>query len=290
MYRSIATLRAALALPKMKLLLAGALVGLAVGVAAAGIFFARPAAVSALTQEQIDAAVLRTLETQPLPSRAAMAAEKVRQAVVKVQGYQDAEASAPQKPPRKPDNEEAPGLDTQASIGSGVLISEEGLILTNLHVVAGSKRLTVQFFDGSESPAEVVALRQENDLAVIKVKKMPDDITPATLGGSQGVVPGDEVVAVGFPFGIGPSVSAGVVSGLNREFRSSRSGHQLSGLIQFDAAANPGNSGGPLINMSGEVIGIVTAIFTPNRSRTFIGIGFAVTMEAAGGGAGIPPL
>jgi S1-C subfamily serine protease len=290
MLRSIATLRAALALPKMKLLIAGGLIGLAAGVALAVLFLARHPAPSALTQEQIDAAVLRTFETQPLPSRAALAAEKVRQAVVRVQGFQDNGTAAAPKPARPADVEEAPGLDTQASIGSGVLISEEGLILTNLHVVAGSKRLTVQFFDGSESPAEVVALRQENDLAVIKVKKMPDDIIPATLGGSQGVVPGDEVVAVGFPFGIGPSVSAGVVSGLNREFRSSRSGHQLAGLIQFDAAANPGNSGGPLINMSGEVIGIVTAIFTPNRSRTFIGIGFAVTMEAAGGGAGIPPL
>jgi serine protease DegQ len=293
MLKWIASWRAALALPKMKLLLASGLVGLAVGIAVAALFIGRPQqSTAALTQEQIDAAVLRTIETQPLPSRSALAAEKVRQAVVKVQGYQDAEAAAPRKParPSPSDSEEAPGLDTQASIGSGVLISDEGLILTNLHVVAGSKRLTVQFFDGSESPAEVVALRQENDLAVIKVKKMPDDIVPATLGGSQGVVPGDEVVAVGFPFGIGPSVSAGVVSGLNREFRSSRSGQQLSGLIQFDAAANPGNSGGPLINMSGEVIGIVTAIFTPNRSRTFIGIGFAVTMEAAGGGAGIPPL
>jgi S1-C subfamily serine protease len=290
MFRSLASVRAVLALPKMKFLVAGGLLGAAIGVACAYWLLGRAPGPSALSQEQIDAAVLRTLETQPLPSRAALAAEKVRQAVVKVQGYQDAQENAPRKAPPKADSEESAGLDTQASIGSGVLISEEGLILTNLHVVAGSKRLTVQFFDGSETPAEVVGLRQENDLAVIKVKKLPDDITPATLGGSQGVVPGDEVVAVGFPFGIGPSVSAGVVSGMNREFKSSRTGHQLSGLIQFDAAANPGNSGGPLINMSGEVIGIVTAIFTPNRSRTFIGIGFAVTMEAAGGGAGIPPL
>jgi S1-C subfamily serine protease len=111
----------------------------------------------------------------------------------------------------------------------------------------------------------------------------------ATLGSAGRLKPGDEVVAVGFPFGIGPSVSAGVVSGLNREFRSPEGKRVLSKLIQFDAAANPGNSGGPLVNMSGEVVGIVTAILNPTESRTFIGIGFAATIEAAGSAVGIPP-
>ncbi|MFN5776272.1 MAG: S1C family serine protease, partial [Burkholderiaceae bacterium] len=100
--------------------------------------------------------------------------------------------------------------------------------------------------------------------------------------------PGDEVVAVGFPFGIGPSVSAGVVSGLGREFPVSKD-QVIRGLIQFDAAANPGNSGGPLVNMAGEVVGIVTAILNPTRARTFIGIGFATTIESAGVAVGIPP-
>jgi S1-C subfamily serine protease len=97
------------------------------------------------------------------------------------------------------------------------------------------------------------------------------------------------VVVVGFPFGIGPSVSAGVVSGLNRQFKSPDGNQALSGLIQFDAAANPGNSGGPLVNMSGEVIGIVTAILNPTSARTFIGIGFATTIESAGSAVGLPP-
>jgi S1-C subfamily serine protease len=101
--------------------------------------------------------------------------------------------------------------------------------------------------------------------------------------------PGDEVIAVGFPFGIGPSVSAGVVSGLKREFRSPEGQQMLANLIQFDAAANPGNSGGPLVTMDGEVVGIVTAILNPSHERFFIGIGFAVPIENAAAAAGMPP-
>jgi S1-C subfamily serine protease len=97
------------------------------------------------------------------------------------------------------------------------------------------------------------------------------------------------VVAVGFPFGIGPSVSAGVVSGLRREFRSPEGRQMLTNLIQFDAAANPGNSGGPLVTAEGEVVGIVTAILNPTEARTFIGIGFAVPIENAASAVGLPP-
>ena len=97
------------------------------------------------------------------------------------------------------------------------------------------------------------------------------------------------MIAVGLPFGIGPSVVAGVVSGLKREFRSPEGQHVLTNLIQFDAAANPGNSGGPLVTMDGEVVGIVTAILNPTEQRTFIGIGFAVPIENAAAAAGMPP-
>ena len=103
------------------------------------------------------------------------------------------------------------------------------------------------------------------------------------------LAPGDHVVAVGFPFGIGPSVSAGVVSGLKRQFKSPDGQQMLTNLIQFDAAANPGNSGGPLVTMEGEVVGIVTAILNPTSARTFIGIGFAVPIENAAAAAGLPP-
>lgn len=229
-----------------------------------------------ITQEDIDAAVLHTLETRDLPSRAARAAEAVRQSVVRIQGF----AVDPSEP-------EA-GLKERGT-GTGVVIMEDGTLLTNLHVVAGSEELRVTFFDGSVSVATLAGAQPDNDLAVLKPQQIPDDLPPATMGSSGRLVPGDEVAAVGFPFGIGPSVSAGVVSGLNREFKSEEGERPLKGLIQFDAAANPGNSGGPLITMSGEVVGIVTAILNPTPARTFVGIGFAVTIESAGSAIGIPP-
>ena len=151
------------------------------------------------------------------------------------------------------------------------------------------KRIAVVYYDGMETGADIVQVFPDNDMALIKVGKMPDDLPPATLGGSGRLRPGDEVVAVGFPFGIGPSVSAGVVSGLKRTFRSPDGGQDIGNLIQFDAAANPGNSGGPLVTMDGEVVGIVTAILNPTRMRTFIGIGFAVPIENAAAAFGVPP-
>jgi S1-C subfamily serine protease len=166
---------------------------------------------------------------------------------------------------------------------------DEGIILTNLHVVASATRMTVTFFDGLESEAQLVGIKPETDLAVVRAKTLPDDLAAATLGSTQKLQPGDEVVAVGFPFGIGPSVTAGVISGLNREFRSPEGHRVLTRLIQFDAAANPGSSGGPLVTMEGEVIGIVTAILNPTNAGTFVGIAFAVTIEAAGSAVGIPP-
>ena len=228
-----------------------------------------------LTQDDINAAVLHTLNTQELPSRAARAAQLIAPSVVRVH-TQDEDKKTPQ------------GDMQNTGVGSGVVISEEGVILTNLHVVQGAKRIMVTFADGTESEALVIGVQPENDLAVIKAKRLPDDLQPATLGSSQNLQPGDEVVAVGFPFGIGPSVSAGVVSGLNRSF-GSEDKTMMRGLIQADAAANPGNSGGPLINMAGEVVGIVTAILNPTSARTFIGIVFAATIESAGGGMGMSP-
>ena len=110
------------------------------------------------------------------------------------------------------------------------------------------------------------------------------------MASTQNLAPGDHVFAVGFPFGIGPSVSAGIVSGLNRNFMSPEGKRMLSNLIQFDAAANPGNSGGPLVTAEGEVVGIVTAILNPNENqRTFVGIGFAVPIENAASAVGMPP-
>ena len=234
-----------------------------------------------LTQEDIDAAVLHTLHTQNLPSKSARAAAVIAPSVVLVRGYRDV-------PKGKDKDKDKDKEEADNGVGTGVVVKDDGTIMTNLHVVSGSSRLEVTFMDGTTSPAVVVGVRPENDLAIIKPQKIPDDLVPAVLAGSGDLQPGDEVVAVGFPFGIGPSVSAGVVSGLGREFPVSKD-QVMRGLIQFDAAANPGNSGGPLVNMAGEVVGIVTAILNPTRARTFIGIGFATTIESAGVAVGIPP-
>jgi S1-C subfamily serine protease len=195
--------------------------------------------------------------------------------VVRVRGYDE--------------YDEPGGNEQMQGVGTGVVVIDNGTILTNLHVVSGARRVTVTFADGSESEVELVKLFPENDLAVIRAKKIPDDLQAATLGSTSNLRPGDEVVAIGFPFGIGPSTSAGVVSGLDRSFRSPQGKQVMTGLIQFDAAVNPGNSGGPLITMDGEVVGIVTALLNPTPARTFIGIGFAATIESAGSAVGIPP-
>jgi S1-C subfamily serine protease len=251
------------------------LLGACVSLLAIGIFSPGFQKRQALTQKDIDAAVLHTLHTKDLPSQSAKAAASIQGAVVHVQAYV-----------ADPKNKEA---DIESGVGTGVVIKDDGTILTNFHVISGAKKLRVTFFDGTEAEATVIGVQPEKDLAVLKPQKIPDDLEPAVMGSSQQLAAGDGVVAVGFPFGIGPSVSSGVVSGLNRQFKSSDGKQTLTGLIQFDAAANPGNSGGPLVNMSGEVVGIVTAILNPTSARTFIGIGFATTIESAGSAVGLPP-
>jgi S1-C subfamily serine protease len=227
-----------------------------------------------LTQEDIDTAVLRTLETKPLPSREAKAYEIVRPSVVRVRGH-----GLPQEG----------GEEVEQGIGTGVVIVDKGVILTNLHVVAGAKRVSVVFSDGLESDATVIGIRPDHDLAVLQAKTIPDDLMAATMGSTKDLALGDHVVAVGFPFGIGPSVTSGVVSGLGREFRSPEGKRLLTNLIQFDAAANPGSSGGPLVTLAGEVVGIVTGILNPTEQRVFVGIAFAVPIENAAGAAGVHP-
>ena len=228
-----------------------------------------------ITQRDIDSAVLHTLETKPLSSAAARAYEVIRPSVVRVRGLGQYGKDEDQ--------------DTETGVGSGVVIVDKGIILTNLHVVAGAKRVRVVFADGLESDATVVGLQPENDLAVLQAATVPDDLAPATLRSTKDLAPGDEVIAVGFPFGIGPSVSAGVVSGLRREFQSPQGKRLLTNLIQFDAAANPGSSGGPLVTTDGAVVGIVTAILNPTEQRVFVGIGFAVPIENAASAFGMPP-
>jgi len=227
-----------------------------------------------LTQKDIDAAVLHTLQEKVMPSAEARAFRAIHPSVVRIRqlGHVDGKQG-----------------DVVKGVGTGVVIVDKGVILTNLHVVAGAERVQVTFADGTVSEAGVVTVQPENDLAVLQAKTIPDDLVAATLRPSRDLAMGDHVIAVGFPFGIGPSVTAGVISGLKREYRSPDGDKVLSNLIQFDAAANPGNSGGPLVTMDGEVVGIVTAILNPGDQGVFIGIGFAVPIENAAAAAGMSP-
>jgi S1-C subfamily serine protease len=263
-----------------------------------------------LTQEDINAAVLKTMETQVMPSEYARAYENVRPSVVRVMSYvkksrlkemeaKMAQAGITPKPKPRPLGP-APGAKpgdkasdddemVEHGVGSGVVIIDKGVILTNLHVVSGADSIKVIFSDGLETTANITGVQAENDLAVLQAHKIPDDMIAATMRSTNDLTPGDKVLAVGFPFGIGPSASGGIISGLGRVFRSPEGKQEMKNLIQFDAAANPGNSGGPLVTMDGEVVGIVTAILNPTSARTFIGIGFAVPIESAAQAAGMPP-
>jgi S1-C subfamily serine protease len=229
-----------------------------------------------LTHADVEAAVEKALEAKKPPPTVADAYESILPSVVHVRGLFDApDADVPSE--REPQS------------GTGVVIVDKGIILTNLHVVHGAKQIKVVFHDGLESDAVVIGVQPEHDLAVLQAKTIPDDLYAATLRSTQGLRPGEPVVAVGFPFGIGPSVSAGVISGLGREYQTADGKRVLTNLIQFDAAVNPGNSGGPLVTPEGEVIGIVTGLLNPSEQRVFIGIGFAVPIENAAGAVGLSP-
>ena len=233
-----------------------------------------------VTQDDIDIAVRASLEKEPLPSAAAKAYEAILPSVVRVIGLMSEDDDGEDRPEKRA---------MERSLGTGVVIIDNGTILTNLHVVSGARKIRVRFANGHESEAQMVGAQPENDLAVLKAASLPDDLQAATMRSTADLRPGDHVIAVGHPFGIGPSVSYGVVSGMKREFRSAEGEKTLTNLIQFDAAANPGNSGGPLVTMDGHVVGVVTAILNPSEQRTFIGIGFAVPIENAASAAGMPP-
>ncbi len=226
-----------------------------------------------LTQRNIDTAVEEALASaKPKPSYASQAYEIIHPSLVRVETMVLEEEDK-----------------TEGSIGTGVVITDGGIILTSLHVIKDAVEVHVIFADGTESEVSVIVKQPENDLAVLRPYVVPDDLVPATLTSSNTLRIGDEVFAAGNPFGIGNSLTAGVVSGLKRSFKSPKTGEILTNLIQFDAAVNPGNSGGPLVNRNGEVVGIVTALLNPTDQDVFIGIGFAVPMETAAAAAGPSP-
>jgi len=289
-----------------RLLLMAASVVISVG--AIGVYFLLHSGPHALTQSDIDEAVHYTLTNTPrAPANSARAAAIIAPSVVEVDGFLSPEHAAalakkaaaelaknPKATPRSvPDKPMAssPGEPQPDTIGSGVVVDASGKILTSLHVISSTDRWVVVFADGSRSEADFAGAQPENDLAVLKPRHVPDELQPAILASTAGLRPGDEVVAVGFPFGIGPSVTSGVVSGLKREFDDPDNDRpKLTNLIQFDAAVNPGNSGGPLVNRDGEVVGIVAAIVNPSGARVFAGVGFAVPIENAARAVGENPL
>ena len=174
-------------------------------------------------------------------------------------------------------------------LGSGVVVDDVGDILTALHVVTQAHDIQLTFADGTQSSAQVIVEQPENDIAVLRPSSPPAVLVPATLGNPNAMRVGDEAFAVGNPFGLYSSMSAGVISGFNRSFKPAHSRQELQGLIQIDAAVNPGNSGGPLLNRGGHVIGIVTWIVNPTEQEFFVGIGFAVPINVAVSGIGSPP-
>ncbi len=160
---------------------------------------------------------------------------------------------------------------TARDLGTGVIVADDGTILTAAHVVGSAKTVTVTFADGTVAQASVASADPKTDIATLAPAALPKVIVPAQLGGGAGI--GTSVVAIGDPLGLTDSVSAGVVSGLNRTADTDTG--TRTGLIQFDAAVNPGSSGGPLLDIRGMVVGIVIALAEPDGRDAFSGIGFA---------------
>jgi S1-C subfamily serine protease len=181
---------------------------------------------------------------------------------------------------------------TEVATGTGVIVNADGTILTADHVIADAKSIQIAYADGSTSSATVVTGDPKQDVATLHPAKLPETVVPAVIGGGVGI--GDNVTAIGNPLGLTGSTTDGVVSGLDRVLTRDQNG-DLGGLIQFDAAVNPGSSGGPLINQRGQVVGIVVALTNPTGADTFIGIGFAIPIGSAlgagrGSGQPAPPL
>lgn len=177
----------------------------------------------------------------------------------------------------------------EPATGAGVIVDDMANILTSLHVIRDAERIEVRFSDGTASEARIVASLPERDIAVIRALAPPAMVVPAVLGDPGRLRVGDGAYVIGDPFGLSRSYTVGVISGLDRTVRFDTLPQPLAGLIQFDAAANPGSSGGPLIDGRGEVVGIVTGVLGAPGQRSFAGLGFAVTIDAAAPALGVPP-
>jgi len=247
------------------LLLVGAAAGIAVGINQAvggGSGTAVPQAVTSGSSVPASASNRNgSVALQASPDLADLY-DRVRPSVVKITGQEQSRGLAP----------------GGESLGTGIILDKQGNILTNYHVVEGASSLIVGLADGNEGDATVVGKDPANDLAVIKADLPADSLVPAELGDSSNIRVGQPVIAIGNPFGLEGTLTSGIISGLGRTLPSARSGKPLRGLIQTDAAVNPGNSGGPLFDAQGRVIGINTAVENPS-GNTFVGIGYAIPIN-----------
>lgn len=182
----------------------------------------------------------------------------------------------------------AKGASGEPSSGAGVIVDDMADILTSLHVIDGGTNIQVTFNDGTTSPVEIVSRLPDRDIAVLRALAPPARFQPATMGNPGRLSIGDPAFVIGHPFGLAGSLSTGVISGLDRAMTAPNLSQPITGLIQFDAAVNPGNSGGPLVDQRGDVVGIVTGLVNP-AGKVFSGVGFAVTIDSAAAGLGIPP-
>jgi S1-C subfamily serine protease len=248
---------------------AGGILAAFIAVALYGAFFPGP---RPLTQRDVNVSVASALASQtPPPAFSQLVYQEIQPALVLIET----------------DSTTTKGV-AEHGLGTGVVVDASGAILTALHVVDGASTIHLTFADGTKSSATVTVTRPETDIAVLQPDSPPSGLAPATLGNPNAIRVGSEAYIVGNPYGLYSSISAGVVSGLGRSFQVPNSDQVIHGLIQVDAAVNPGNSGGPLLNRSGEVVGIVTGLVNPTKEDVFIGIGLAVPIDVAGSAAGLP--
>jgi S1-C subfamily serine protease len=245
--------------------------------AAVGLWRLATSGPAALTQAEVAKAVQSGIAQAQKQQRASPpdAASAYRRILPSLVTVVDSRASA----------ERGSAAAGKGALGAGVIIDEQSEILTALHVVAGGGRIQVRFADGTQANATVLKRQPASDIAVLGVDRLPSVVVPAIMGDAAGI--GDAVFPVGHPLGLEDSLSAGVVSALDRTI-AIEGGRTLKGLIQFDAAVNPGNSGGPLLDRDGHVVGIVTGLANPSQQSFFVGIGFAVPITTAGAVAGGP--
>lgn len=259
--------------------------GVIAALAALLLYNALTPAAPPLTQRDVNDTVAQAMASAtPLPPFSVGVQQAIMPSLVLIQTRTIGEPDAGENAGSGSSNDENKGR----GLGSGVVINDQGAVLTSLHVVAGADQIELTFADGTQASAMVIAEQPENDIAVLQPSQLPGLLVPATLGNPGALRVGDEAFAVGNPLGLYGSMSAGVISGLKRSFEPPGRNQKLEDLIQFDAAVNPGSSGGPLLNRYGQVVGIVTALVNPSGQDSFSGIGFAVPINIAGGAAGMP--